>query len=554
MTVTKNNYILTYYQQIKDGTAVVGKWIELVYEYIVNGIQTKAFFYDHKKAERVIRFIETFGHHHEGSNALIKLELWQKALLASIYGIVDKNGLRQFQEVVISMGRGNGKTLLGAMMALNELFVAEGYGKRVYFAAPKLDQAHLAFDAFYQTIVNEEELQKLASKRRTDVYVKMNNSSAKPLAYNERTSDGYNISFCLCDEFSVWAGDKGLKFYQALKSGTSKRKEPLMVSISTAGYINDGVYDELFARSTRMLLGESKETKLLPFFYMIDDEAAWNDINELQKANPNLGVSVTVDNLLEYIRIAESGDASARSEFKTKYANIKQNSSTAWLPSATVKKSQQKHVELEDLRDSYGIAGLDLSQTVDLTSACVLVEKNGILNIVSHFWLPEARLEDAIIRDKVPYDKYISAGILSTSGENFVDYEDCFQWCLDLMYKHEIYPLKVGYDRYSAQYLIKALQGYYQCEDVFQGDNLWGVMQELEGLMKDGRVNIGDNGLLTAHLLNSGVKMNLERGRGRLIKISPELHIDGTAAILCAMAVRNKYYLELEHQLRNEED
>lgn len=548
------NYILTYYQAIKDGTVNVGKWIVLLYEYIVKGLETKAFFYDPKKADRAIRFIERFGHHHEGSNARIKLELWQKALIACVYGIVDGEGNRQFQEVVISMGRGNGKTLLGAMMALYGLFADTGYGKRIYFAAPKLEQAGLAYEAFYQAIVQEPELEKISKKRRTDIYVQMNNSSAKPLAYNARTSDGFNISFVLCDEFSVWAGDQGLKFYQALKSGTSKRKEPLMVSISTAGYINDGVYDELFARSTRMLLGESKETKLLPFFYMIDDEQKWNDINELQKANPNLGVSVSVDNLLEYIRIAESGDQSARGEFKTKYANIKQNSSLAWLPSATVRKAQQRHVELESLRDTYGICGVDLSQTTDLSSACVLVEKNGILNIVSHFWLPEARLEDAIIRDKVPYDKYIAAGVMSTSGENFIDYEDIFQWMLDLMYKYEIYPLKVGYDRYSAQYLVKALQGYYQCEDVYQGDNLWPMMQEFEGLMKDGRINIGDNGLLTAHLLNSGVKMNSERGRGRLIKISPELHIDGTAAILCAMALRNKYYLELEHQLRNEED
>ena len=550
----KNDYILSYYQHIKDGTEIVGKWITLLYEYIIKGLESKAFFYDPKKADRAVRFIETFGHHHEGSNGHIKLEPWQKALVASIFGLVDQDGCRQFQEVVISMGRGNGKTLLGAMLALYALYVDEGYGKRIYFAAPKLEQAGLAYDAFYQTIVQEPELDKLKLKRRTDIYVKMNNSSAKPLAYNAKTSDGFNISFVLCDEFAAWAGDQGLKFYQALKSGTSKRKEPLMVSISTAGYINDGVYDELFARATRMLLGESKETKLLPFFYMIDDESKWNDINELQKSNPNLGVSVSVDNLLEYIRIAESGDQSARAEFKTKYANIKQNSSLAWLPSSTVKKAQQHYVDLETLRDTYGIAGIDLSQTTDLTSACILVEKDGILNIVSHFWLPEARLEEAIIRDKVPYDKYIAQGILSLSGENFVDYEDCFKWMTDLMYLHEIYPLKVGYDRYSAQYLVKALQGYYQCEDVYQGDNLWPMMQEFEGLMKDGRVNIGDNGLLTMHLLNSGVKMNTERGRGRLIKISPELHIDGTAAILCAMALRNKYYLELEHQLRNEED
>ena len=121
------------------------------------------------------------------------------------------------------------------------------------------------------------------------------------------------------------------------------------------------------------------------------------------------------------------------------------------------------------------------------------------------------------------------------------------------MEQYEILPLIVGYDRWSAQYLIQDMKNYgFKCDDVYQGDNLWGVMQETEGLMKDGKVQIGDNDLLKMHFLNSAVKMNTERGRGKLIKVSPTAHIDGMAALLDAMTVRQKWYPQIGTQLKNE--
>ena len=166
----KPNYIYEYYQKIQDGSIIVGRWVHLVYEYIINGLKEKRFFYDPKKAERPIRFIETFGHHHEGELApnLITLELWQKAMLSCIFGIVDAEGYRQFKEIVISMGRGNGKTLLASMMALYVHYADADYGKRIYFTATKLDQAKLGFNAFCQAILKEDELSSIVKKRRTE--------------------------------------------------------------------------------------------------------------------------------------------------------------------------------------------------------------------------------------------------------------------------------------------------------------------------------------------------------------------------------------------------
>jgi len=569
------NYILSYYQDIKDGTAVVSTWVNKVYELIVHGIEDGLYTYDAKKANKAISWIEEHCFHVEGELApgKLKLELWQKALISCIFGICDKDGRRQFREVLLVIGRKNGKSLLSAAI-MNYIFREDGgFGTRVYCVAPKLDQADIVYEGTWamvqldpeQIALREavqsareathqkvQEADELIKKRRSDLYIAKTNSTVKKIAFSAKKSDGFNPSLTICDEIASWQGDAGLKQYEVMKSGMGARPEGIMLSCTTSGYQNDSIYDELVKRATRFLLGESKETKLLPFLYMIDDIEKWNDINELRKSNPNLGVSVSVDYLLEEIAIAE-GSLSKKVEFITKYCCLKQNSSTAWLSTQTVQKCMGDEIKLESLSKCYGVVGLDLSQTTDLTSACVVVEKNGILHVVSKFWLPAERIDEASDRDGVPYRLYIERGLLAQSGDNFVDYRDCYNWLVDLVEKYNILPLVVGYDRYSAQYLIQDLNAYgFKCDDVWQGENLWGVMQEAEGLMKDGKVCIGDNDLLKMHFLNSAVKMSTERGRGKLIKVSPTAHIDGMAAFLDAMTVRQKWWPEIGHQLKNE--
>jgi len=261
---------------------------------------------------------------------------------------------------------------------------------------------------------------------------------------------------------------------------------------------------------------------------------------------------VSVDFMLEEIAKAE-GSLSKKSEFITKYACQKQNSSLAWLPAKLVEAACGEPLRPEDFRDSYAVAGIDLSQARDLTAVTAVIEKNGVLNVFAHFFLPSEKIDDAAARDNLPYRAYIQRGFLTPSGENYVDYADCYKWLTQLVEEFQILPLKVGYDRYSAQYLIKDLTAYgFQCDDVYQGENLHGVMQEFYGLLEDGRIRIGDNDLLKIHLLDSAVKMSVERGRGKLVKLNANAHIDGMAALLDAMTVRQKWYAEIGEQLKNE--
>lgn len=578
MKKAKDNYIYAYYQAIKTNKVTVGKWITLFYEYLIKGLENKEFFFHQNKADDAIEWIEKHCFHTEGHLAPgpLKLELWQKALTSVIFGVCDANGKRQFREIVLVVARKNGKSLFAAALSKYAWFVDGGFGSKVYCLAPKLDQADIIYNNVWQMTLLDPEYQNLkeeieASKnehnrktkddselprhRQTDLFIPATNSTMKKIAFSAKKSDGFNPSMVVCDEISSWEGENGLKQYEVMKSAMGAREmgdnPAILLSCSTSGYINESIYDELIKRSTRFLLGDSKEKKLAPFLYMIDDIEKWNDINELRKSNPNMGVSVSVDFLIEEIAIAE-GSLSKKAEFITKYCNLKQNSSLAWLSSQDVAKACGEELHLEDFRGCYCVGGLDLSQTTDLTAATCVIEKHGLLYVFAKFFLPQERIVEATAKDGLPYELFIQKGWLQESGDNLIDYKDCYKWFVDLVEKYELYPLEVGYDRYSAQYLVQDMKTYgFHMDDVWQGDNLWGVMQEFEGYLKDGIIHIGNNDLLKVHMLNSAVKMSVERGRGKLVKITPTDHIDGMAALLDAFTVRQKWHKDYGEQLKN---
>lgn len=548
-----DNYIYSYYQKIKDGSETVGKWVTLLYELIVNRIQDGTYIFDNQKANRAIKFIETFCRHNKGKLApgVLKLSLWEKAFLSCLYGIVDENGKRQFKEVALFVGRKCGKTLLAAAILTFEAYVDGEFGSEIYCIAPKLDQSELVFSAFEFNKDKNPDLAKRTRKRKYDYIIDSTNTVIKKIAFSEKKADGYNPMLTVADEMSSWTAERGLKQYEVMTSGTGARVEPITLSISSGGYVSDGIYDELFKRGTRFLMGESEEKRLLPIFYTIDDTEKWDDINELRKSLPGLGVSVPVQFIIDEIDIARNS-LSKKTEFLTKYCNIKQNSSQAWLSAQDINLCMGEELKLEDFKKSYCVGGIDLSMTTDLTSCCVLIERDGELYVFSKFFLPSEKIDEATERDQIPYRTYIQRGLLQPSGEHFIDYNDCFQWFKDLIEKYQILPLQVGYDRYNSQYLVQDMTAYgFHMDDVYQGTNLSPVLRDMEGSIKDGRVHIGNNDLLKIHFLNSALKLDTESNKIRLVKLSPTAHIDGMAALSDAFCVRQKWYNDIGKQLSN---
>lgn len=554
------NYIFEYYNAIQTGKVCAGKNVKKIYKILTDGIKSGEYIYKDKKAKKAIRFIENFCHHSEGRSDLLKLELWQKAIVSAIFGIIDPaTGYRQFREVFLLVARKNGKTLFAAAIMAYMAYIDGEYGAKLYCLAPKLDQADLCFDAFYQIVQSEEELDRITKKRRADIYIKEFNTTIKKIAFNSKKSDGFNPHFVLNDEMEAWNGDQGLKQYEVMTSAIGSRRQPVILSTSTAGYINDGVFDELIRRSSAFLKGHSEEKRLLPFLYTVDDPELWDTREELEKSNPNLDISVSWEFYKEQIAIAHAS-LPKKAEFLTKYCNIKQNSAVAWLEFADVEKAVGKdehgepvRLSLEDFRGCYCVGGIDLSRTTDLTAACIIIERDGINYVFCNFYMPAERYKTAINEENRPYNIFLEKGFLHLSGDHVVDYEDVHKWFLDLVKVYKILPLKVGYDRYMADYLIQEMkEDGFHMDDVYQGTNLTPVLHDFEGDLKDGRYNIGDNALLQSHLLNVAIDINLKDSRMKPVKIEKREHIDGAAAIFDALAVKMKYHDEVGRQLKNE--
>lgn len=549
-----DNWIFKYHEAIQKKEVIVGVWVRLCFEILTTGLLNGEWEFNEKKANKAIKFIENFCHHSEGRSDLLHLELWQKAIVSAIFGIMDKTtGYRQFREVFIIVARKNGKTLFAAAIAAYMTYVDEEYGAKVYFLAPKLDQADLVYDAFYQIVQSDDELDSITKKRRSDIYIKAFNTSVKKIAFNSKKSDGFNPQLVVNDEMEAWPGDQGLKQYEVMTSALGARKQPLIISIATAGYVNDGIFDELFKRATAFLKGNSREKRLLPFIYMIDDIEKWDSIEELKKSNPNLGVSVSVEYYLEQIEIARNS-ISKKVEFMTKFCNIKQNSAVAWLDYWDVMKCvhEEKPLSLEDFKGCYCVGGIDLSRTTDLTAASIVINRDGINHIFTRFYMPQKRYEVAINEDNTPYNIYRDRGFLFISGENQVDYKDVYNWFIELVKVYKIKPLKIGYDRYSANYLVEDLKtAGFHTDDVYQGTNLTPILHEFEGNLKDGLFNFGDNSMLAAHFLNVAVDINLNDSRMKPVKIEKRMRIDGAMSVFDALTMVSKYHNEIGKKLLN---
>lgn len=549
-----DNWIFKYHEAIQKKEVIVGVWVRLCFEILTTGLLNGEWEFNEKKANKAIKFIENFCHHSEGRSDLLHLELWQKAIVSAIFGIMDKTtGYRQFREVFIIVARKNGKTLFAAAIAAYMTYVDGEYGAKVYFLAPKLDQADLVYDAFYQIVQSDDELDSITKKRRSDIYIKAFNTSVKKIAFNSKKSDGFNPQLVVNDEMEAWPGDQGLKQYEVMTSALGARKQPLIISIATAGYVNDGIFDELFKRATAFLKGNSREKRLLPFIYMIDDIEKWDSIEELKKSNPNLGVSVSVEYYLEQIEIARNS-ISKKVEFMTKFCNIKQNSAVAWLDYWDVMKCvhEEKPLSMEDFKGCYCVGGIDLSRTTDLTAASIVINRDGINHIFTRFYMPQKRYEVAINEDNTPYNIYRDRGFLFISGENQVDYKDVYNWFIELVKVYKIKPLKIGYDRYSANYLVEDLKtAGFHTDDVYQGTNLTPILHEFEGNLKDGLFDFGDNSMLAAHFLNVAVDINLNDSRMKPVKIEKRMRIDGAMSVFDALTMVSKYHNEIGKKLLN---
>lgn len=530
------NYIEEYYRQIKSGEIVASKRITKQYEKLIDDMYNHPqYIYDHAKAERPIKFIETFCRHSKGELAgkPLILDLFQKAYISALFGFVDKDtGKRRYTESFFYVARKNGKTTMLSAIALYKMIADGESGAEVYSVASKRDQANILFDQAHEMIKQSPDLSRNIRKRKSDLYFSHNFSKMQSLGKNSNSLDGLNAHLVVIDELHS-IQDRNL--YEVMKQSQSARTQPLLIMITTAGTHRGTIFDDLYEYACNVVDGNFKDDNFLPIMYELDKKSEYKNPECWQKANPSLNISKRVEDLERKVTRAEN-DANNLTGILTKDFNVRETSHNAWLTFEQINNTAT--FDIKDFADWYAIGGADLSITTDLSCATLLfVAPDTEMRYVHQmYWLPEDNLRERVDNDKIPYDKWYEQGLLRLCRGNTINYSDITDWFVEMIEDYEITPLWIYYDNYSARYWVDEMEGHgFKMVRTPQGAKTLSLpMQNLGADLKKHKVNYNNHPILKWCLTNTGIETDRN---GNIVPVknqSPKRRIDGTASLLDA--------------------
>lgn len=464
------NYILEYWDKIQSGEIAASKRLKQQYSKIVNEIQNPCdpWVFDIKKANQIIDFVERFCRHSKGKwiGQPVKLELFQKAKFQAIYGFIHREtGMRKCREFITVEGRKNGKSLEMSAIGLHMLIGDGEGGAEVYSVASKKDQARIVFSEACNMVSQSPALSKHIKKRKSDLYFPVTFSKYEPLASDSNTLDGLNSHFVIIDELHS-IKDRGL--YDVMRQSITARTQPLIGMITTAGFVRECIFDDIYDYACKVLDGVINDDRFLAFIYELDDRSEWTDFRMWEKANPGLGTIKSYEELAANVERAKH-DANFLPTVLTKDFNIRETTADKWLTFEQA--NNEETFDIEELRDCYGIGGVDLSATTDLTYACILVMKPGSDKkyIIGQGFMPGDTIEARSKEDKVPYDKWAQRGLITLCPGHKVDYRDVTNWFLQMKEEYGIIGYWTGYDSWNSPAWVEDMEyrmGYKNKENL----------------------------------------------------------------------------------------
>ena len=542
------SFLMDYIHEIESGRIIAGRELKSVLNDLKNDLNDPRFIYDEAPGKLRIEFIEKFCKHTKSpfNGQPFLLELWEKALLECAYGFkMADTGLRRFNEVILLIARKNGKTTFIAGIDLAEFFLSRG-GTDIVCASNTNDQASILFEEINNMREQSKALrnEKRSKKNIFYIYSPKNKNKIKKLSAQSRNKDGYNIEVGCIDEVHEMTDSK---VYDAIKQSQSTKKEPLIFIITTEGTTVDGFLDTKLEYCRKMIKGDIKDIRILPWLYTQDSiDEIFTDPTSWTKSNPSLG-NIKLRSYLEDMMVKSQNDLSTRVTMLCKDFNIKQLDSGSWLTFNDL--NNEERFNLEEFRDSYAIGGVDLSSTTDLTAAVLLVIKNGKKYVIPHFFMPSDLIEQRVKEDKIPYDLWIKKGLVTTTDGNQNDFSLVTQWFLSMVRTYGIRPLWIGYDPWNSQYWVKEMEDAgFTMEKIRQGIyTLSEPMKQLEGDLKNKLVIYDNNPILKWCLSNTQAKVDVN-GNIQPSKLNSKLkRIDGCVALIITYAVLSRYKNEYEN-------
>ena len=548
------DYARRYLKEIQEGKVTVPAPVRQVYERLETEKADKAckYRFDPKLGLHAVEFIERFCRHYEGELAgqLVKMDLWQKAFIQTLFGWVDKKTkLRRFREFLLLVARKNGKSMLSACIMVYML-VADGEpGAQCVSIATKYDQAAIVYKTARKIIEQDPELDALVRPIIGGMEFKLTNSTMKALASKSKTLDGLNLHYCSCDELHAQE-DRNL--YDVTKQGMKARKQPIYGSITTAGFAREGIYDAMFEYALAVANGTTPDDRFLPMLYTLDNREEWTNPEAWQKANPGLGTIKSREQLADDVERAKN-DPTYLPTLLVKDFNIQENAAAAWLPFSVLKNEETAADDY--LNHTYAIGGCDLSATTDLTCATLLIRRpnDPRFYVLQQYFLPKARVEQVETqgRKEAPYRLWAERGHLTLCDTATVDYNAVTAWFVRMVQERDIRPLWICYDAALSGYWVPQMEETgFEMQRIRQGPVTWTYpMKRMKGLFEDRLIVYQNNPMLRWCLSNTAAKSSNQKGIDSIQpeKITANRRIDGTVSLLNAMV---GYYDHEEEYLR----
>jgi phage terminase large subunit-like protein len=541
---SKHSYLLEYYSAVKTGQVIVGREITQELENLVTDLDNPDYIYDNRDAEFRIRFIEKFCKHTKSPffGKAFLLELWEKAFIEVFYSFkMATTGLRRFKKAILLIARKNGKSTLCAALSLAEFFCGKG-GNDIVCSSNDDAQAGIIFDE----IANMREWSKLLTKRshknNKGIFNLKNKSTIKKMSEKTQKKEGRNIDVGVVDEVHEMKDNSAVK---PIEQSQSTKDEPILLLITTEGFVNDGFLDSELKYARRVLSGEMEDPTLLVWLYSQDNEAeVWQDKKSWVKSNPSLGPIKKVAYLEDQIRKAQQ-DKTERSFTLAKDFNIKQNNATAWLTEEEL--TNDKTFDPEILRGCVGIGAVDLAETTDLVSARMMVMRKGDSTkyMFSKYFIPEVKQD--LSDDHMNYLEWARQGLVEISPGNDNDFSLITAWFISVVKQFGIRPYKIGYDNALAKYWVKDMDNTgFDMERVPQERHVMSSpMKLVEADLRSKRINYGNNPIDRWCLENTALKID-PTGLIMPVKVQGKAinRIDGAVTMIIAYAVLMQYRTE----------
>lgn len=556
--LTENDVSLAtgYIDDVLADRIVVGKLVRQAVERHVADIEhgtERGLYFDEEAAARVIRFFNLLKHSkgRQWAGQTFILSPWQAFILYCVFGWKRADGTRRFRTATVRIGRKNGKSTLSAGVGLYLLLGDQEPGAEVYSAATKRDQAKIVFSEAKNMIRQSKDLSKYVQLYINNIVVPSTGSKFEPLSSDAHSLDGLNVSGAIIDEFHA---HKTREVWDVINTATGSRTQPLLFVITTAGHDLECACYEQDQYAKQILAGSIQDDSLFAYLADIDEEDDWKDPNCWIKANPNLGVSVTLESLEEHAEKAKKMPSELNA-FLTKRLNKWVQQAECWIL-LDLWDEQAGVVREEALLHRPCSGAIDLSTVSDLTAWLIAFPRDydpEEIDILCRFWCPESRLYDDKNQYRYQYQKWREQGYLIATPGNAIDYDAVMLGVKQDVEKFDFRDIHVDV----------AFQGYRFCQELmelYSGIEIIGMRTNmptmtplcdtLEMYLLKKKVHHGGNPILRWMAGNVALKKDATGQLKKPIRQNEQAKIDGIISLLMALDGVMRYIVEPVSEIR----